>query len=148
MTTEKLCVCRFCKRAREKRLKFLGMSEVSPGAQSLWVPPEVKLGNVTAFADRDDGTHVDEYHFDIEYRGRTAQLKIIKYPWCSFEWVEDNTGASVERFKKAVDEELSKLPLPNAEQRKDVAVAIKDQVKHTRLRRQSSNGQIYYSGVN
>ena len=129
-------------------MKFLGISEVSPGAQSMWVPKEVKLGNVTAFADRDDGTHVDEYHFVVEYRGKTAPVKVIKMSWDSFEQIEDMIGASVERFKKGVDEALSKLPLPDVEQRKDVAVAIKDQVKHTRLRRQSSNGQIYYSGVN
>lgn len=143
MTTP--CVCKICKGAREKRLKFLGMSDVSPGARSMWVPKEVRQAQVTAFADRDDGTHVDEYHFVVEYRGRTAPIKVIKMSWDSFDQIEDMIGASVERFKKGVDEALAGLPLATGA---DVGVAIKDYVKHTRLRRESSNGRVYYPGVN
>ena len=108
----------------------------------------IRLGN---------GEAAVKHEFRLTYRGETAYFGILGLESDPDSQVEDNAGAFAEREAKKIDEALSKrgnklLPEQLAEQRywdqrRDLAGAMRDMLKHAKKRADSTNGRLFYAGL-
>ncbi len=98
-----------------------------------------------------------KHEFRLNYRGESVMFGLIGTEDTPDSQIEDNAGAFAEREAKRIDDRLSKrggklLPEQLAEkkywdERRDLAGAMRDMIRHAKKRQASSTGKIFFAGL-
>ncbi len=142
----------------------LGSPLFAPDAtRHIWTPTEIEYLHSWVVEPEpgwrlpETGEAVVKHEFKFTYRGETVYFGVVGPESTPDSQIEDNAGALAEREAIQVDERLSKrgnklLPEQLAEQqywdqRRDLAGAMRDMIKHAKKRAASTNGRLFYAGL-
>lgn len=116
----------------------------------LWTPNGVSQNGTSAVVLPELGTDIPQAHqytFTFRYKGKERRILIVAHPGVSPAEVEDRAGEAFEGWVSDLDQEEHKRP-PTEEEKKQIGKAMNDFLLNAQKRRESSNGRIFYQGLN
>lgn len=87
------------------------------------------------------------YKFEFRYKGKGHHVQVIAHTDATRSEIEDRAAAAAESWMLSIDEEEYKRP-PTEDEKKQIGKALNEVYLNMQKRRESSNGRIYYNGVN
>ena len=117
---------------------------------NLWTPNGVTHTDITdivPLAMKTDRPQANVYKFTFRYKGKEKQVWVASHMDATLSEIEDRAGAAATRWMQDLDQEEYKRA-PTDQEKKDIGKALNEFYLAAKKRRASSNGRLYYEGIN